>query len=55
MAMGIIVTAYGVLANIYSGKIQKDGQRYEPSRNLRVYTIVAGILLLLLGLFWNRY
>jgi hypothetical protein len=55
IAMGIIVTVYGILANIYSGRIQKDGQRYEPSRNLRVYTIVVGVLLFLIGFVWNRY
>jgi multisubunit Na+/H+ antiporter MnhB subunit len=53
--MGVFLIVYGVLVNFYSGKIQADGRRYEPSLNLRTYSIVIGILLLLLGFFLSRY
>ena len=53
--MGIVLIVYGVLVNIYSGKIQEDGRIYEPSRNLRIYPILIGVLLLLLGFFLSRY
>jgi hypothetical protein len=53
--MGVVLVVYGVLVNLYSGKIQEDGRTYEPSRNLRIYPILIGALLLLLGFFLRRY
>jgi hypothetical protein len=53
--VGVVLMVYGVLVNFYSGKVRADGRVYEPSRNLRVYPIVIGILLLLLGFFLSRY
>ena len=53
--MGVVLVVYGVLVNFYSGKIQEDGRIYGPSRNLRTYPILIGVLLLLLGFFLSRY
>ena len=53
--MGVVLVVYGVLVNFYSGKLQEDGRIYEPSQNLRIYPILIGVLLLLLGFFLSRH
>ena len=52
---GVVLVVYGVLVNFYSGKLQEDGRIYEPSQNLRIYPILIGVLLLLLGFFLSRH
>jgi hypothetical protein len=52
--LGSLLILYGIFINVYAGKVKKNGERYEPNPGMRVTPILLGILLLVLGVLWNR-
>jgi hypothetical protein len=54
MLLGSALILYGIFINVYSGKVKQDGERYEPNPGMRIYPIVFGTLLLLLGFYLRR-
>jgi hypothetical protein len=54
MVGGAMMVLYGILANIYAGRIKNDGQEYKPGRLARVWTIILGGAILLFGLYRSR-